>query len=100
MSLDVSNLSSRPRPLQPRSRPRRKSVRAKTRPAYDPQVGAEIYQLLVGWRQLTPGQLDERVRQIRRLATKCHLGPPVWAVIDKMRTRLRAGVYAGSADIA
>ena len=88
------------RPSQLRLKLRRKSARAKRRPAYDPQVGAEIYQLLVGWRQLTPLQLEDRVQQIRRLAAKCHLGPPVWHAIDKMRARLRAGVYARSGDVA
>ena len=100
-SVDVFNPSSNP--PQPRSKPRRvrrKSAKVKTRAAYDPEVGAEIYRLLVGWRQLTPEQLDDRVHQIRRLATRCHLGEPVWAIIDKMRARLRAGVYARSADIA
>jgi len=88
-----------PRP-QPQPKPRRKSARAKTRPAYDPQIGAEIYRLLVGWRQLTPEQLDERIRQVRRLAAKCHLGEAVWRVIDKMHARLRTGVHARSADVA
>jgi len=98
MSLDVSNLSSPPRQL--RLKLRRKSARAKTKPPYDPEVGAEIYRLLVGWRQLTPLQLEDRVHGIRLLAAKCHLGPPVWHAIDKMRARLRAGVYARSADVA
>jgi hypothetical protein len=56
--------------------------------------------LLAGWSRLTPEELDSRIHEIRLLALKCHLGPPVWAAIDKMRTRLRAGVYARLGDIA
>jgi hypothetical protein len=101
---NVDVIQPNPRPPQPPPPPkpkrvRRKSAKAKPRPAYDPQVGAEIYRLLVGWRGLTPEQLEDRIREIRRLATRCHLGPPVWAAIDKMRTRLRAGVYARSGDM-
>ena len=100
---NVDVIQPNPCPPQPPSKPRRvrrRSPKVKTRPAYDPEVGAAIYRLLVGWRGLTPAELEDRVHQIRRLATKCHLGPPVWAAIDKMRARLRAGVYARSGDSA
>ena len=91
--LPVTELTC-PRCEGPQPKPRRKSAQTKARPAYDPEIGAEIYRLLVGWRSLSPAELDSRVHQIRRLATRCHLGPPVWAAIDKMRARLRTGVHA------
>ena len=97
---NVDVIQPNPHPPQPPSKPRRvrrKAAKVKTRPAYDPQVGAEIYRLLVGWRGLTPEELEGRVREIRRLATRCHLGPPVWAAIDRMRAKLRGGVHAQSA---
>jgi hypothetical protein len=99
-----TSISATPPLPQPRRKSRRtapsKSAKAKTRLAYDPVIGAKIYKLLVGSRSLTPAELDDRIHQIRQLATKCHLGPPVWAAIDKMRMRLRTGVHARSADIA
>src|SRR5262245_25606511 len=100
---NVGVIQPNPHPLPPPSKPqrvRRKPARPKPRLSYDPEFGAEIYRLLVRWRSLSPEELDDRVREIRRLATKCHLGPPVWAAIDKMRARLRAGVYARSGDVA
>jgi hypothetical protein len=100
--MSLTSSTAIPPPSQPPSprRARRKPAKAKTPLAYDPVIGAEIYRLLVGSHLLTPEQLDDRIHQIRQLAIKCHLGPPVWAAIDKMRMRLRTGVHPRSGDVA
>jgi len=82
-------------PPQPKPRRvRRKSARAEPRLDYDPAVGAAVYHLLVGWRGLTLGELDDRVREIRRLAARYHFPPQIWGVVDRMRARLKSGVHA------
>jgi hypothetical protein len=44
---------------------------------------------MVGWRDLPPKDLAERVLQIWRLAEERHLPGDVWHVLDAMRARLK-----------
>ena len=102
MSLNTSTTATLC-PPQPPSKPRRarrKSAKAKPRLDYDPEVGAAVYHLLVGWRRLTLGELDDRVREVRRLAARYHFPPQICGVVDRMRARLKSGVHARSADVA
>jgi hypothetical protein len=89
-NVDVSSLSSRPRPLQ--ARPRRRH-----RPPAE-----RLAALLVGWAYLPPHRISERVHEIQRLAADpaapLHLNARAWACVDRMRQTLADSQHPQSLD--
>ena len=74
----MSVLSEATPKISPLQRPRR---RRQSRHNLKPEVAS----LIVGWRQLAPEELAERILAIQRVAADRHLSEDVWTVVDRMR---------------